>query len=51
MGLLDRAPPQRDVREDPFDFETDEERQVYEAVTRYIDRRAGLMTARRNAHR
>ncbi len=39
MGLLDRAPPGRDVKEDPFDFETDEERQVYEAVTRYIDRR------------
>ena len=39
MGLLERAPPKRDVKEDPFDFETDEERQVYEAVTRYIDRR------------
>jgi superfamily II DNA or RNA helicase len=39
MGLLDRAPPRRDVREDPFDFETDEEREVYEAVTQYIDRR------------
>lgn len=39
MGLLDRPPPQRDVMEYPFDFETDEERQVYEAVTHYIDRR------------
>lgn len=39
MGLLERAPPKRDVKEDPFDFETEEERQVYEAVTRYIDRR------------
>ncbi|MBB5688603.1 superfamily II DNA or RNA helicase/DNA-binding transcriptional ArsR family regulator [Roseomonas alkaliterrae] len=39
MGLLERPPPQRDVREDPFDFETQEEREVYEAVTRYIDRR------------
>jgi hypothetical protein len=26
MGLLERAPPRRDVREDPFDFETEEER-------------------------
>ncbi len=39
MGLLDRAPPRRDVKEDPFDFETDEEREVYETVTSYIDRR------------
>jgi hypothetical protein len=39
MGLLDRAPPRRDVREDAFDFETEEEREVYDAVTRYIDRR------------
>jgi len=39
MGLLDRAPPRRDVREIAFDFETQEEREVYEAVTRYIDRR------------
>ena len=31
MGLLDRAPPTRDVREDDFDFATEEERQVYEA--------------------
>lgn len=39
MGMLDRPPPKREVREEPFDFETDEEREVYEAVTRYIDRR------------
>ena len=39
MGMLDRPPPRREVREEPFDFETDEERDVYEAVTRYIDRR------------
>ena len=39
MGLLDRPPPGRDVIDDPFDFETAEEREVYEAVTRYIDRR------------
>lgn len=39
MGLLDRPPPSRDVRDVPFDFETAEEREVYEAVTRYIDRR------------
>lgn len=39
IGLLDRPPPGRDVLDDPFDFETAEEREVYEAVTRYIDRR------------
>jgi superfamily II DNA or RNA helicase len=39
MGLLDRPPPTRDVKDDPFDFETAEERDVYEAVTSYIDRR------------
>lgn len=39
MGLLDRPPPTRDVKDDPFDFETAEEREVYEAVTSYIDRR------------
>ncbi|MTW18313.1 hypothetical protein GJ689_19105 [Rhodoplanes serenus] len=39
MGLLNRPPPSRDVKDDPFDFETAEEREVYEAVTSYIDRR------------
>lgn len=39
IGLLDRAPPRRVVREDAFDFETEEERDVYDAVTRYINRR------------
>jgi len=39
MGLLDRPPPKRDVKDDPFDFEAAEERAVYEAVTKYIDRR------------
>lgn len=39
MGMLDKPPARRDVREDPFDFETDEEREVYGAVTHYIDRR------------
>ena len=39
MGLLDRPPPTRTVTDDPFDFETAEEREVYEAVTSYIDRR------------
>ena len=38
-GMLERPPPERNVREDPFDFETDEERAVYDAVTHYIDRR------------
>ena len=39
LGLLDRPPPRREVKDDPFDFETAEEREVYEAVTNYIDRR------------
>jgi hypothetical protein len=39
MGLLNRPPPRRDVREDPFDFATEEERSTYDAVKHYIDRR------------
>ncbi len=39
MGLLDSPPPKRNVREDPFDFATEEERSTYEAVKHYIDRR------------
>ena len=39
MGLLERPPPVRDVREDLFGFATAEERQVYDGVTDYIDRR------------
>jgi superfamily II DNA or RNA helicase len=39
IGLLDRPPPKREVKEDPFDFATDEERSTYEAVTDYIDKR------------
>ena len=39
MGLLDRPPARREVREDVFDFATSEERHLYEAVATYIDRR------------
>lgn len=39
MGLLPRPPAKRSVRDAPFDFATPEEREVYDAVTRYIDRR------------
>lgn len=39
LGLLDRPPPRREVKDVPFDFEAAEERAVYEAVTSYIDRR------------
>jgi superfamily II DNA or RNA helicase len=39
MGMLDRPPAKRDPREDAFDFDTAEEREVYDAVARYIDRR------------
>jgi superfamily II DNA or RNA helicase len=38
-GLLDRPPPKREVRDDPFDFATEEERSTYDAVKDYIDRR------------
>jgi hypothetical protein len=38
-GLLDRPPPKREVREDPFDFATEEEGSTYDAVKHYIDRR------------
>ena len=39
MGMLDRPPAKRQVQEDPFGFETEEEREVYDAVAHYIDRR------------
>lgn len=39
IGLLDRPPPKREVKEDPFNFATEEERSTYEAVTYYIDKR------------
>jgi superfamily II DNA or RNA helicase len=39
MGLLERPPPRRNVQEDAFDFATEEERLLYEAVAGYIDRR------------
>jgi superfamily II DNA or RNA helicase len=39
IGMLDRPPAKRDISEDPFSFETNEEREVYDAVTLYIDRR------------
>ncbi len=39
MGMLDRPPAKRNVQEDPFGFESDEEREVYDAVAHYIDQR------------
>ena len=39
LGLLDRPPPRRTVRDIAFDFAEPAERQVYNAVTRYIERR------------
>jgi len=39
IGLLDRPPPRRDLKEDVFDFDTKEERSTYEAVKHYIDKR------------
>jgi superfamily II DNA or RNA helicase len=46
-GLLDRPPPKREVREDPFDFATEEERSTYDAVKDYIDRRFDELEAQR----
>jgi hypothetical protein len=39
IGLLDRPPPRRVVSEEPFDFADQAEREVYEAVKYYIDKR------------
>jgi hypothetical protein len=46
-GLLDRPPPKREVREDPFDFATEEERLTYDAVKDYIDQRFDELEAQR----
>jgi superfamily II DNA or RNA helicase len=39
IGLLDRPPPRRLVSEEAFDFADQAEREVYEAVKVYIDKR------------
>lgn len=39
MGLLDKPPPQRSVEDIQFDYEDPRERDVYDAVTRYINKR------------
>ena len=39
IGLLDRPPPRRIVSEELFDFADQAEREVYEAVKHYIDKR------------
>jgi superfamily II DNA or RNA helicase len=39
QGLLPTEPPQRRVDDVTFDFAEDAERQVYESITSYIDRR------------
>jgi superfamily II DNA or RNA helicase len=39
MGLLDRPPPRRVVAEEGFDFADLAERDVYDAVKQYIDKR------------
>jgi len=39
LGLLLREPPHRHVDDIEFDFEDPAERRLYDAVTRYIDRR------------
>lgn len=47
MGLLDRPPPKRDVKEIVFDFDTAEERAVYDAVAHYIDHRFAVLAQQR----
>jgi hypothetical protein len=47
MGLLELPPATRDVREIPFDFSTAEEREVYEAVASYINRRFAELEAQK----
>ncbi|MGQ9684200.1 MAG: DEAD/DEAH box helicase, partial [Anaerolineae bacterium] len=39
LGLLELPPPKRDVRDEVFRFQDPAERDCYEAITRYIDRR------------
>lgn len=43
QGLLDREPPRRDVKDVVYEFEDKRERQVYNAVQRYIDSRFELL--------
>lgn len=47
LGLLKREPPHRHVDDIEFDFEDDRERDAYEAVTDYIDRRFEQMEQER----
>jgi len=39
MGLIDRPPAKRLVHDELFDFQDAAERRVYDAITRYIERR------------
>lgn len=39
MGLIDRPPARRSVHDELFDFQDAAERRVYDAITRYIERR------------
>lgn len=41
LGLLDRPPPNRIVDDARFDYKDPREREVYDAVTDYIDKRFG----------
>ena len=39
LGLLDSPPPTRQLKDVVFDYQSQAERDCYEAITRYIDRR------------
>ena len=43
MGLLADLPPSREVEDVIFDYTDSAERQVYESITRYIDRRFEIL--------
>lgn len=45
MGLLAQTPPSRRVDDVDFDYQDHEEREVYEAITRYIDKRFAELEA------
>jgi superfamily II DNA or RNA helicase len=46
-GLIDRPPPKRAVQDAPFDFIDTRERDLYEAITNYVNRRFEELEAER----
>lgn len=48
LGLLSTPPARRDVRDDEFDYQNPAERECYEAITDYIDRRYAELEAQKS---